>query len=80
MTTPAIDLTGYLTISWTEPISIIVCLLLLASLFHPDRHMPLAVAGEGLLFPSCPSIAEFHAGELRHQIEFGGPDVSEQHR
>ena len=46
----------------------------------PDGAIHKAVAGEGLLFPSCPSIAEFHAGELRHQIEFGGPDVSEQHR
>jgi hypothetical protein len=39
-----------------------------------------ALARERLSPPPCPSLAQRHPGELRHQVELGGPYAPERHR
>ena len=39
-----------------------------------------AVARERLALPSAPALAQAHPGELRHQVELGGPRVAERDR
>src|SRR5205823_9840071 len=46
----------------------------------PDRHVLRAVARERLALPAGPAFAERHAGEPRHQVELGRPDVPERNR
>ena len=42
--------------------------------------MPAALAREGLALPAAPALAQAHAGELGHQVEFRRPRVSKRNR
>ena len=46
----------------------------------PDRDVLAALAGERLAPPPAPAVAQAHPGELRHQVELGGPHVAERDR
>ena len=41
----------------------------------PDRDVRGALAGEGVSLPTAPPLHERQTGELRHEVELGGPDV-----
>src|SRR5207244_7624648 len=39
-----------------------------------------ALGSERLAVPAAPALAQAHPGNLRHEIELRGPDITERHR